>query len=277
MAVCTRRPKFYFQIAAATLSNQPRAATFEIARRKLYNPSTMPVPGSIVFILCRTQFASNLGSAARVMKNMGLGRLLLVAPQCEVGMEARTRAMKGAEILDGAQLFPSLEAASREVALLVGTSGHFEPENPRWTENRVFCEQILPRYLPGPVGIAFGSEDSGLNSQEASLCQWLIEVPSGSEYGVLNLAQAVAIVAYEVHLATRQPPPQQSPLHRADATHVEGLLHDARRTLTAIGYSNRAPLERVMKRLQKLAGRAQLEVEDVNLLRGILRHLRETD
>ena len=57
---------------------------------------------NIYFILVRTQFASNLGSTVRVMKNMGFENLILVQPECEVGMEARSFAMKGSDILDRA-------------------------------------------------------------------------------------------------------------------------------------------------------------------------------
>ncbi len=57
---------------------------------------------NIHVVLVRTRFASNLGSAVRVMKNMGFENLILVAPQCEIGIEARALAMKGTEILDRA-------------------------------------------------------------------------------------------------------------------------------------------------------------------------------
>ncbi len=228
---------------------------------------------SIVFILARTQFASNLGQAARVMKNMGFSRLLLVRPQCEVGMEARTRAMKGAEILDRAELFPSLEAAAREVDLLVGSSGRFGPGKPNWITSRRFAEAVVGRYLPARVGIAFGAEDTGLEREEVALCQWLIEIPTGSQYGVLNLAQAVGILAYDLHLALADTP-RRPTLHRSDPQHVAALLEDVRATLQSLGFPTRVPLERVMKRFQKIAGRAQLEIEDVNLFRGLLRHLR---
>lgn len=228
---------------------------------------------SICFILSRTQFARNLGAAARVMKNMGLSSLWLVAPRCEVGMEARAVAMKGAEVLDGAELFPSLEAASGRVDLLVGASGRFSPEKPNWTESRTFCRRILPRYLPARVGIAFGAEDNGLTKEEARLCRRLIEIPANPEYPVLNLAQAAGIMAYEIHMALRETPPEEPSSRQADPRHVAALLEAAESTLKTLGYPPQAPLPAVMKRLQKLAERARLEVEDVNLFRGLLRHL----
>ena len=71
---------------------------------------------NIHFVLVRTQFASNLGSTVRVMKNMGIGNLILVQPECEVGMEARSYAMRGADILDQALFYPSLEAVGEKLS-----------------------------------------------------------------------------------------------------------------------------------------------------------------
>ncbi len=228
---------------------------------------------SLTFILVRTQFAANLGSAARVIANMGFSQLLLVRPQCDVGAEARTRAMKGAPLLDHALLYPSLAEASREVDLLVGTSGLLRSRKDQWSDCRRFAEEVLPRHLPARVGIAFGSEENGLDREEIDLCRWLIEIPTGSDYRSLNLAQAVAIVAYEVHLALAGPEKAAGP-NRADHQHVEGLLRDAEATFRELGLDTTAPLERVMDRLRRIAARAQLQVEDVNLFRGLLRQLR---
>ena len=74
------------------------------------------------FILVRTQFASNLGTSVRILKNMGFDRLILIEPECEVGVEARARAMKGAELLDGARFYPSLLEAGRGIPQLVAAT-----------------------------------------------------------------------------------------------------------------------------------------------------------
>ncbi len=220
----------------------------------------------IHFILSHTQFASNLGAAARVMKNMGFSRLILIRPQCEVGMEARAMAMKGADVLDRARLEPNLAEVAKSLDLVVGTTGRFDAGKPRWTTSRAFCEQILPRY-PGRIGIAFGAEDSGLQRDEIKLCHWLVEVPTDSDYPVLNLSQAVGIVAYDLNLAISPAQRVRPPFNVAGEQELEALLKRVERSLDESPHVSR---ERLMGRLRKLLGRAQLEKEDVQMLHGLL-------
>lgn len=223
----------------------------------------------VTFILCGTQFASNLGGAARVMKNMGFGRLALVQPVCEVGVEARTAAMRGDELLDHAKFHPTLAEAKQDFDLLVGTSGGLGSRHPRLTDSRTLAEEIVPAYLPRRVGLAFGSEGNGLRHDEIDLCDWLVEIPTGSPYGSLNLAQAVAIVAYELHLSLSRP--ERRPfLHQASPGQVGELMEHLGQRLQSAGLPGSTDLDQVVRRLEKIAGRARLEEEDVNLIRALL-------
>lgn len=221
------------------------------------------------FILVRTQFASNLGSAVRAMKNMGFQNLILVQPECEIGVEARALAMKGADILDRAAFFPSLEAATTGMQLLVGATGRFDSDKPKLTSCRLLAEQIVPRFLPSPIGIAFGPEDNGLRREELQLCHFWAQIPTGSEFPVMNLAQAVAILAYELHLGLEKVTEREF-LHSAGPEEVQALLEHTQRMLQKIQFPRHISIQRLMRRLQKIAGRAQFEKEDVNMLHGIL-------
>lgn len=221
------------------------------------------------FLFVRTQFASNLGSAARVLKNMGFAHLVLIQPQCEVGAEARSYAMRGAELLDTARYYPSLQEASRHFQLLLGTTGRFLRDKPRLVDCRSMAAKILPAYSSSRVGIVFGAEDNGLVREELQLCHWLVEIPTGSEYPILNLAQAVAIVAYEIHLSLGAQR-REGFLHGASPEGVEALMERLERFFHRLDPPPGISVERWMKRLRQLAGRARLEEEDVNLLHGIL-------
>lgn len=225
---------------------------------------------AVHFILVRTRFASNLGSAVRAMKNMGFENLILVEPACEIGVEARALAMKGATVLDRATFFPSLEAAAHTLNLLVGATGRFESRPHKLTTCRVLAEQIVPRFLPGKIGIAFGPEDNGLGREELRLCHWWAQIPTGSDYPVMNLAQAVAVVAYELHMALEKNIPTPEFLHAAGPEEVQALLGHAEQLFQAVGFPRHISLPRLMQRMQKMAGRARLEKEDVNMLHGVL-------
>lgn len=227
---------------------------------------------NIHFILVRPQFASNLGSTVRAMKNMGFHRLMLVQPQCEVGLEARTFAMKGAEILDEAVLRSSLEEAAQDVSFLIGSTGRFSSGKTRLISCRTLVEDVLPRCSPANIGIVLGSEDNGLRREELKLCQWLVEIPTGSDYPVINLAQAAAIIAYELNLALTHQGPSDS-LNLASPEELDSLMLHAGRTLQTLALPVRLSVPRMMQRIRKIASRAELESEDINMLHGLLREL----
>lgn len=225
-----------------------------------------------VFILVRTQFASNLGSTVRVMKNMGFHRLTLVRPECEVGIEARSFAMKGAAILDQARFLPSLAAAGREVGILVGTTGRFRGGSSRLISCPDLVGDLLPRLADTEVGIVLGSEDNGLRREELRLCQWLVEIPTDSDYPVINLAQAAAILAYHLHLGLSSAGSRTRPA-AAGQDDIEALFERSEVLLNQLRLPGRISPARVLGRIRKIAARAQLERADINLLHGLLKQL----
>jgi tRNA/rRNA methyltransferase len=225
----------------------------------------------IVFILVRTQFASNLGSTVRVMKNMGFRRLILVRPECEVGIEARSFAMKGVEILDQARFLPDLESAAREIGVLVGTTGRLRGESGRLITCPELVEDLLPRLSSTQIGVVFGSEDNGLRREELRLCQWLVQIPTAPDYPVINLAQSAAIVAYHLHLGL------SGSRRRAQAAalsaDVDSLMARVEDLLGRLILPARVAPARLLGRLRGMAARAQLDRADVNLLHGLLKQL----
>ncbi|HEY9738237.1 MAG TPA: RNA methyltransferase [Trichocoleus sp.] len=141
----------------------------------------------------------NVGSVARVMKNMGLRQLVLVNPQCDpLSDEARQMAVHGADVLEAATrvetLLEALSGCQRAIATTARLRATGEPlEMP---------EAVLPWLLPEPVesgiqtALIFGPEDRGLNNKELSYAQRYLRIPSSDDYPSLNLAQAVAVCCY---------------------------------------------------------------------------------
>lgn len=226
----------------------------------------------IHFILVRPRFASNLGSAVRAMKNMGFENLILVRPECEVGVEARARAMKGADILDRALYFPDFASAIQKLGIVVGTTGRFEGEKPYLVECQTFTRELLPSYSMS-LGVVFGSEENGLAREELEQCHWLVEISTGSEYSVMNLAQAVGVVAYEMHVGLTNPV-DRDPLHLASPAENEAFLEFVEGMLREVRLPKGVKVPLLMKRIKKIAARSRLEKEDLNLLRGLFTALR---
>ncbi len=135
---------------------------------------------------------------------------------------------------------------------------------------RTCCEQLIPRLSAAKIGIAFGPEDNGLRRDELRLCQWWVNIPVGSDYGVLNLAQAVAIVAYELNMALEQTAPANKFLQAACPHQVDALLAHAQRTFHSLRFPRHISIQRLIRRVRKIFGRAQLEQQDVNMLDGLL-------
>ena len=228
----------------------------------------------IYFVLVRTRFASNLGGAVRVMKNMGFRKLLLVEPQCEVGIEARTLAMRGADILDRVHFRSSLQEVAEELNWLAATTGRFRSRKTHLSSCRDFCEELAGLNL-GQLGLVFGPEDNGLSRKELRICDWLVEIPTGSDYPVLNLAQAVGILAYELQLALH-PIPSLPRSDTASAKDVKGLVSRIEEVLASTPFSQRVSVSRWMDRIRKIATRARLESQDVNMLRGLLNRVQNS-
>lgn len=227
---------------------------------------------NIHFIFVRTQFASNLGSSVRIMKNMGFQKLVLVQPECEVGMEARSYAMKGADILESALFIPSLEEAAKKFGILIGTTARYRGRKGSVIDCRTLSEDLLPRLKNSSVGIVFGSETNGLLKEELPLCQWLVEIPTESEYPVLNLAQSAAIISYELNMAFREA--RNSPSENlALPRDIDLILKKTRTSLERFDSSERLSVEKAMNRIEKIVRRAELDRDDVKMLHGLIKEL----
>ncbi len=229
-------------------------------------------------ILVRPQFPGNVGAAARVMRNLGLSDLRLVAPAADVGdRQARQLAAHGERVLDQARVVADLGEAVGDCVLVGGTSAKVGGVFRRQTV--ATPDVLLPRFVEslavGPVALVFGPEDSGLTNEELTRCHYLIRIPTDDEYPALNLAQAVAICLYELRRAwlaqTAIPPPRPEPASVADLEQMFGQLQAALEEIHFL-YGPNGPA--LMHGLRHLLGRAQPTAMEVNWLRGLARQIR---
>jgi tRNA/rRNA methyltransferase len=136
---------------------------------------------------------------------------------------------------------------------------------------RAAAREAVLHTAHGDVALVFGTEMSGLTNDELARCAIAATIPANAEYASLNLAAAVQVAAYEVRVAALSDAVWSAPRHpRATQDEVEGLHAHAKRTLTALRFLDPAMPKRLMPRLRRLFGRAELEHEEVNILRGIL-------
>lgn len=225
-------------------------------------------PKRVDVVLVRPARGANVASACRAMKNMGLGRLLLVSGPPLDRPEDRALAYGAWDLLDSAQRHASLADAVADNTFVVGTSGRAGSE--AWTPRRLAQEGGL-RAAGGRTAVVFGPEASGLSRAELSLCHVVVQVPTAPEQPSLNLAQAVLVLAYEILLSTR--PDSAVEPERAPAGELEACLQALDRGLLAIGYLNPQDPGRILAELRRLLARAGPTPRELTLLRGLARQL----
>jgi len=227
---------------------------------------------SIRIVLVDTNHPGNIGASARAMKNMGLRELRLVRPKFFPNPDATARASGADDILESAQVFDDLESAIADCGLVVGTSSRRRHLPWDLVEPRECAQRIAQANQTGHVAIVFGSERYGLTNEELARCNLLVTIPTQGEYSSLNLAMAVQVMAYEIWLAVRPgapaPPPRDVPL--ATAEEMTRLYEHIEAVLDYIDFRDRTGGGHLMARIRRLFNRAQLDQNEVNILRGIL-------
>ena len=230
------------------------------------------------FILLQTSHPGNVGAAARAMKVMGFRDLVLVQPRfADVLSQEDTVAMASgaADILARARIVDSLEQALEGVSYACATA-----MTPRDFGPPTYAPRELLPQLAGSadrVAFVFGSERYGMSNDDVYRCHAVLSVPTDPDYGSLNLAQAVQLVAYEwrASLGGFGVKPRTTDAQLADGAAVQGLLAHWQQALVHIGYLDPAAPKKLMPRLNGLFNRAALTQEEVHLLRGIAKKMLE--
>jgi tRNA/rRNA methyltransferase len=226
------------------------------------------------FVLMHPSHAGNVGAAARAIKVMGFSGLVLVAPRrADVLAQPQALAMaSGADdVLARARVVQTLDEALHGMQFVCATA-----MTPRDFGPPVFApRERLPALAADGVTVAFvfGGERFGLANDDVYRCHACLSIPTAPDYGSLNLAQAVQLLAYEWRQAlggfavtARTPAPDI-----ADAAEVQAALAHWQQVLQDIGFLDPAVPKRLMPRLNQLLNRAQLRREELHILRGIAR------
>jgi tRNA/rRNA methyltransferase len=223
-------------------------------------------------VLVRPEEAGNVGAAARVAKNFGLHHLVLVRP-CLDRPESAYRWARGAEeVVEGAQLADTLAEAIAPCRRAWAASRRRGRARGGVMKPRPAARDIVSLALSGQdAALVFGPESRGLANAEVAACSDRIWIPASPRQPSLNLAQAVAVCAYEVFLASRDGAPD-GPAHREAALGERAALYEhLERALAAVGFLLPHTARSRMATLREALERARLKTHEVRLLRGIAR------
>jgi TrmH family RNA methyltransferase len=220
---------------------------------------------AIDIVLVAPIYEGNVGFCARVMKNFGFSRLVLIDP-CPLGNEAKARASHAQDILAAAETCTIGDVFSRS-NMVIATTG---------TVSKSVCHAMrMPFYSPkelrervkdadGRISILFGRENWGLNNEEVKRSDMICTIPTAEEYPILNLSHAVGVVCYEL---SDMPLPSY---HLASPTDMGYLYRHIDRYLDEIHHP---PFKRenTMILIRRILGRCNLTCREASTLHGLLR------
>ncbi len=238
-----------------------------------------PVFQRLRFVLVETSRAGNIGAVARAIKTMGFGELVLVNPRFP-GMQADPEAVAFAsgaqDVLEGARIVASIGEALEGCNFAAAVSARLREFSPPVWEPRAFAGHVAQQ---GGLTAAliFGNERFGLPNQIVEQCNVLINIPANPDYSSLNLSQAAQVLAYECRMAALTEPGEPSAIgfhgDAASLEQIEGMYGHLEQALVAIDFLDAGNPKKLMPRIKRLFARTQLETEEVNILRGIARHI----
>jgi tRNA/rRNA methyltransferase len=229
-----------------------------------------------VVILNEPQLAENIGAVARVMANFGLSELRLVRPRDGWPQDRAWASASGADWpLDNAKVYERLEAAVADLRLVYATTAR-----PRETQLPVITPREASEQLHlsvgrgHRVGMLFGGERAGLETSDIALCHAIVTIPVDEKFRSLNLAQAVALNAYEWRMGVADRPRDafaQNIDEPADMETVVGLYEQLEAELDDAGFFH--PPEKkpsMVRNLRVSLGRSRLTDQEVRTWRGVV-------
>jgi len=232
-------------------------------------------------VLVETSRPGNIGSAARAMKTMGFSDLVLVNPRFEDAREqeeAVAFASGAQDVMAASRIAGSMAEALEGCNFAAAVSARLREFSPPVLTPRQFAGHIKAD-ADLRAALVFGNERFGLPNEVVEQCNVLINIPANPDYSSLNLAQAVQVLSYECRMAEVDGQLAPSAIgfqgEAASLAQIEGMYAHLEEALVAIGFLNADNPKKLMPRLKRLFSRTQLEVEEVNILRGIARQILE--
>ena len=226
----------------------------------------------IVIILCRPSEPGNVGAVCRVIKNMGLSQLRMVAPEPMNETPLLARTVHAEDVWRNARFFDTLAGATADCSLVVGTTRRRGKKRKNVTmEPRALTAWLTQNHSSGSVAFVFGNERTGLDDDELSFCNIASHIPVSDAFPSLNLSHAVQIYAYELFLAcgeaaTDPVKGEWVPLERPA---VDELTADITESLAELGFYKKPGREEQTRFLRDIMCRAGLTEREGRYLRDI--------
>jgi tRNA (cytidine32/uridine32-2'-O)-methyltransferase len=234
-------------------------------------------------VMINTSDSGNIGAAARAMKTMGVGELVLVEPKEYPTAKATARAAGAADVLHKARVVATLDEALSDCQMVFGASARMRTIPWPVMTPREAGQLVLNEPEGASIAIVFGREDAGLTNEELRRCHYHICIPGNENYPVLNVAAAVQVICYEMRmtaLSSVQAPISDKPVMPLEisdwdeplvsAEDMERFMKHFEETLLDIGFFDPNNPKQLMTRARRLFMRTRMDRLEMNLMRGVL-------
>jgi TrmH family RNA methyltransferase len=226
----------------------------------------------IRIVLVEPSHPGNIGAVARAMKNMALDQLVLVKPKQFPHEEAVARASGADDVLANARVVNSVREALEGCGFVAATTSRDRDQYFRVADVRDAAERLVVESRRSPAAVLFGAERTGLTNEDLESAHILIRIPANTAYLSLNLAMAVQLVTYEIFRARGvkiDTAPGAAPM--AAPEDMERMYVHLAQVLEEIDFRDRTQSgTNLMGRIRRFMQRAELDKNEVNIMRGIL-------
>lgn len=238
-------------------------------------------------VMVNTTLPANIGSALRAMKTMGLSKLVLVAPKTYPHPDIDALAAGATDLIEQIEIVETLADAIKDCHLVFGTSARSRTIPWPLLDARPAAEKSISAVVNDQqdVAVVFGREDRGLTNEELAMANYHVTIPVNTDYGVLNVAQAIQVICYEMRMATlaavesAEDEAATMPVTDTESmqwdeplvTHeqMEQFYPHIEKMLAEIEFLDPKNPRLLPLRLRRLFGRIQLDRMEYHLLRGI--------
>ena len=165
----------------------------------------------IKIILVRSEYASNIGMAARAGANMGASELILIDPKCRLGIKAKQGAAGAQELLKDRTVYKNWNEfyANESDGVRIAFSRRGGKKRKVFALDEALTKiKKIKNYKDQTLYLIFGPEDNGLDIDDLAYVHYTCSLPIYGNFGSLNLAQAVLLATYIVR---QKLPPKTMP------------------------------------------------------------------
>jgi tRNA/rRNA methyltransferase len=242
---------------------------------KVFHSGWASLRERISIVLIHPELSQNVGSAARAIANMGInGHFLIVGDPGIVNGSARKTAKHAGERLDQIKYFGSLSEVRNFLGdrclLLASTARIGSPNRPHPLQVRDAMGKALGKLKSdeiSSIGFVFGPEGDGLNNQDIDLCDWIVTIPSSSEYRSLNLAQAVLIFCHEANAELLE---AWEPFEAPKPGQKQRLIRHLLQLAEEVGFILPGDPFKMRPRLESIFEHLPNHIRDIKTLHGLI-------